>query len=908
MYTIYFGLEFDSGCLPLPEHSTGGTHYVGPNGLLRFLEIHLGLPGYSSNDEYLRIEQYRQALLRHEQSSDQPFYRASFQADQFATATFLLSKRDELLLAGWDFAIATTLPERLGILAEIENYFQPASSEAAPLLKLLPGFSDRIKTIVQYLAMRQLPPLQLYFYEPEQLLPIGIKRLLQQLKKVGVPLMPWPDSESNGHSDLDHFRHVLQSRKAKKYALQGDGSLLILKGRQETELAAFTACLLKQNPEFRPIGIVPASNIALENALIQEGLPALGIASASLARPTLQVLKLVPVFLWEPIDPYKIMEFVSLSVKPLEKELANRIAALMAQTPGLNSEAWNVMIARYFDELPQRAAFDKSLQIEKIRHQYQFWFTRRRYDISQVVPKEEVLDIFDFLARWAVEGFEETGSKNTSLLVLSEQAKRIVALLEALPEEWLSALDVERIVRTIYEGSPVQLRQEELGHLPFVSSSGAIMEPVDAILWWNFIQQESENFFSFWYPAEIQWLKLKGIVLDTPQKKNQLQLWQRIRPIVQCRQRLILVVPEMVDGRWVNPHPLTGDLQAIFDDLSSITIDIKDQQNTQQQSTRFKWPTYQPLEKIALGQVKAFLKVHPRWGLSLNEEETFSSLQDLLYYPYQWVFRHKLKLKKSFILSIVKDETMLGNLAHRVFEKLLKEAGSNWNQQRVFQYVEQEIQRLFTREGAVLLMYGKEPERVHFVQNIKHAAWSLLRHIYDNNWEVADTELPLSGALEAVQLNGRADLVLQRGDERAVVDLKWRGSNYRSQLIKSEEDLQLVLYSYLLEPREKWAHTAFFIMQKGQMLTRNALAFKEATTISPDDDHEAIQERILNRILATSQWREQQLTTGLIEVRCQHTAFELEEAYQEVALLEMLEMKSGNAPFDDYQTLVNLIE
>lgn len=908
MYTIFFGLEFDSGCLPLPEQSTGGVHYLGANGLLRFLETHLGLPGYPGNDEYLRIEQYRQALLLQVQMQDQPFYLASFQADQFATATFLLGKRDELLLAGWDFATGAALPERLQVLADIESFFQKADPDADSPLQLLPGFADRVKRVLQALSSRQLPPFQLYVYEPEHLLPIGIQRLLQLLKKTGASITPFPEPISGGNSDLDHFRQALLGRTAKKYALKGDGSLLIWKGRQETELATFTACLLQQNPTFCPLSILPPNNIALENALIQEGLPALGIASASLARPTLQVLKLVPVFLWDPIDPFKVMEFVSLSVKPLEKELANRIAALMAQTPGLNSDAWNIMIARYFEELPQRAAFDKNLQIEKIRHQYQFWFNRRRYDTSQLIPKEDVLDIFIFLSRWAIEGFEETGSKNTSLLVLSEQAKRIVALLEALPEERLSALDVERIVRTIYEGSPVQLRPEELGHLPFVSSSGAIMQPVATILWWNFIQQESENFFSFWYPEEIQWLEGIGILPDAPQKKNQLKLWQRIRPIIHCQQRLVLVVPEMVDGRWVNPHPLMGDLHATFDDLSAISIDVEAQHYPPQLQGLFEWPKYQALEKVKLGQVKAFLNVPPRWNLSLNEEETFSSLNDLLYFPYQWVFRHKLKLKKSFILSIVKNETMLGNLAHRVFEKLLEEASAHWTQSQVFKYVEQEAQRLFSREGAVMLMYGREPERLHFVQNVKHAAWSLLRHIYDNDWEVAHTEYPLSGSLDAIQLNGRADLVLQRGEERAIIDLKWRGGNYRSQLIKSEEDLQLVLYAYLLEPPGKWAHTAFFIMQKGQMLARNPLAFKEATAIAPDSDHEAIQERIFNRIRATYQWREQQLKAGLIEVRCQHTAQDLEEAYQEIDLVEMLEMKSGNAPFDDYQTLINLME
>jgi hypothetical protein len=53
-----------------------------------------------------------------------PFFEKSFAADRFATAEALLAWRDELLLAGWKFALSDAMPARLHDLARVEVYFQ----------------------------------------------------------------------------------------------------------------------------------------------------------------------------------------------------------------------------------------------------------------------------------------------------------------------------------------------------------------------------------------------------------------------------------------------------------------------------------------------------------------------------------------------------------------------------------------------------------------------------------------------------------------------------------------------------------------------------------------------------------------------------------------------------------------
>jgi len=911
---VFFGLQLDDLVIPKPAEPEGGVHYFGPVQLLLMLESHLGLIGHPANNEYLRIEQYRQAILAHLKTQNQPFYKASFEADHFALATELLQRRDELVLAGWNFEISESTPERLQTLAQIEAVFKMKPADEDAPISLSPGFADRFVAVVKKLEKRKHPVTELFLVEPLELLPSHFQKLFKKLGIAITLLSEEAVQNSRGtETDLSNFQKRLlsPSGKKEKIALKNDGSLLILKAKRGTEAAAYLAKLFKLNPQFRPACLIPEKSRSLDMALIQEGLPSLGILSASLARPSLQILKLVTAFLWQPIDPFKILEFVSLSVKPLTDDLATLIANEMAQRPGLNSEGWFIAINRYFEELSKRAENDPRIDFNEIKEQYDFWFRRRRYDLDWKVPKKEVLEIFEFLKEWACKTFERGDSKNNSFLVLREQSKRIVELLETLPESELTYLELERIVRTIYEPSPVVFQEKEVGHLPHTMQPGAIIGEVDSLVWWNFIQNEPVHFFSRWHQKERQYLRATGIHLETPERENALMVWQRKRPILNTQNRLLLVVPEFVNGKAVFPHPLQGDLEATFANPESIAFEITSLKRMENFEKHFQLPNKALIPTRRLGQPKPFLHIRNLDKLT-REYETLTSLETLFYYPYQWVFKYQIRLNKSAILSVVNDARLMGNLAHRLFEKLFAQEVVQWEKAQVEQWVEKEANQLFAKEGAVLLMYGREPERIAFIHKLKFAAWSLLSKIQQNGWQVLETEKDLEGNFLDIPVKGRADLVLKKGEELAVLDLKWRGANRLERTIKNEEDLQLVLYSNLLSPDNSKVHTAYFIIEKGRLLARNNLAFSNIISIASENDQAEVNERILARMKATWRWRMNQLEKGQIEIRCEQTCQDLEDFYADngdaASLMDLLEMKGDDAPFDDYQTLINLVQ
>ncbi|MEM9990292.1 MAG: PD-(D/E)XK nuclease family protein [Bacteroidota bacterium] len=920
---IYFGLGLDDD-IHLPELVQAGkaVGYVGPQRLLLWLEARLGFQGYPSGTDYLRIEQYRQLVGRYlAEVRQEVFFRASFEADQLATAGELLSRRDELLLANWDFEIQQNMPTRLQALAELEQYLSvefitKEEDATTSWIMLSAGYADRFAQIIRWASQRKTTIQEVRLLEPLALLPSHFQRLFQALSQQGVTIIPVEAYKDLAalpnatNSDLGALQKRLYG-STKKYSLQADGSLLLLKSKRETTAAAYLAKLLHKNRHFQPTILISDKNRTLDNAFLQDGLPSLGTLSASSARPSLQILKLVTAFLWEPLDPFKLMEFVTLKMKPLEEELSIRVARQLSETPGINSVAWNIMISRYFDELTERVS--QASEVEHVRQQYHFWFRRQRYNTTQRVPKEDAIEVYAYLSDWAQQQFDYGSTKNQSFLVLKEQADRIEELLETTPDTSLTYLELERVIRTIYEPSPVQFREQELGFCPFVHNAAAFIQPVQDLVWWNFIQAEPNHFFSRWYNNERNFLEQADLVIDTPKDENARLIWQRMQAVVHTRKRLVLVVPTLIEGKMVHEHPLQSDLKAAFGNLDAITLNIDTQQGRTTLEQYFELPEQVPLATYPLGQPDPFIAVPNLKDYLLTDYETFTSLNTLFYYPYQWVFKYKTRLVKSSILSVVKDTTLLGNLAHRFFEEMLKEEQLKaWQRTDVNQWIDQKANALFKQEGAVLLMYGREPDKVNFLNRLKYSAWSLISSLQKNNWTVKATEMSLEDQFMDVPLRAKADLVLQREEEFAVLDLKWHGVTYRHRMIKNREDLQLVLYSHLLEKtKENWAHTAYFIIEQGQMIARNQQAFEEVNAIDPDCKHGVVHQEIMNRMEATYTWRQAQVTDGFIEVRCTYTEKKLNDAYEQHGLtpisLDMLEMKSTDAPFDDYRVLIKLV-
>ncbi|NRB65522.1 MAG: PD-(D/E)XK nuclease family protein, partial [Saprospiraceae bacterium] len=607
-----------------------------------------------------------------------------------------------------------------------------------------------------------------------------------------------------------------------------------------------------------------------------------------------------------PLDPFGLMSFLSLTIKPLEERLARDMAQLLANAPGLGNTQWHTMIGHFIKRLEEDEVPDRHALIR----QYRFWFERTRYNPTDGAPVSEAIKLYEYLFQWAKQiAAEQTDPNNLNLL--TDQTRRVIELLENRHLPTITKLELEQMVKAIHEPASIQLAPTQVGMHPPVYYPHAITQDIDQLVWWNFIQYEPDYFFSKWYQSERRWLQhlSPSIELETPAQANQQWVQFRKTAIRRTQKQLILIIPEIAEGQETLAHPLMGDLEATFQDIQPFTIHIDNPSDIHKLSAWLEAPEWNTFTPPTWLPAEPFIQMPTTQSVAQRDKESVSSLEDLFYYPHKWVFRYTAKWRPSPILSIVQEKTLFGNLAHRFVELVFAEkAIEEWTQQELHTWINSMAHPLLQQEGSVLLLYGKEPQKLQFLNQVKSSVWNLIDLLKSNQWTNAQTEVALTGQLGNTPVLGRADLVLERGYEKLIIDLKWSGTTYRRDQIKSKEDLQLVLYSHMMAPGSKRVYAGFYILSTGQMVARSNEPFPQIEAVLPQADYQEIHNEILDKMKKTLVWRMAQLKSGKIELRMQATADDLAEAYRDEPLLELLEMKTEDASFDDYKTLMGYSE
>ncbi len=896
MKKIVFGLQLDNKVPPIGMGEENIEYFCGPQQFTILLENRFGIKPLDDQQVAIRTDIYRQHLANHLSENSDAFFRNSFSADPFATAQTLLNLRDALKQAGWKGADNEDAPSRIRTLSLIEddlkkNKFWPK------------GWTDRQLDILEKIPFKVIRQLVIYLVEPFDLLPVYWQQVLTGLENNGAQIQQISSepaaSEDSDLAQFQRFIHTLPSGDIPKLKAKGDGTLCLFTGKRDTELAGWLAKWLNENQSWDPILLLPDKTRTLDNALILEGLPSLGLQTRSDARPVLQLLKLVPEFLWQPLDPVKLLAFLTLPQQPIPWELSKILASNLASKPGLFGQDWQVDLNKFKESVPPEIW-------EDMKKEYDFWFTRKRYSQRDLVPKSDLLELFMQVNSWS----QSVLSDHESSMTISSQTQILINLIDNLPETHLSHLDIVRIIRTALEPiarSPVQAQKN---HIRVTHHATAILEPIDDLIWWTFTEREPDYFFAKWYVHELLYLQGKGVLPDLPMKDNQRLSWYRKQAFLKTKKRLFLFLPERVEGAEIQPFPLFGDLNACFDNLDVLKISLDFHLSGEYPDfpllAAFNLPNLQSIIPAPPISLPLFLHLETLPELPERKDESFTSLESLFYYPHKYVFQYKLGLYKAKSLEIIGDKRLYGNLAHRLFEQLIKDT-DYWYKEEIIiqQWIEESLPVLFEQEGATMLQYGKEPERSVLSRKLTQGVLKFVKIMKNDGWEPDSVETKLTGTFCDKPVSGIVDIILKKGNDRAIIDLKWSGKNYRMDLLKNKEDLQLALYYSLLHQNGSFdnVYTAFYIIESGDLLSRNMHIANEGISNFSIEDPKVTYAEILSKMSNTFHWRKEQLSRAQIEIRNGKNIALLEEQYG--SLLELLEMKREDSIFDDFKALVN---
>lgn len=867
-HRIRFGWHLDGQRPALPVDLLG-LSLVGPLGFLNILETQLGLlSNHASQAE--RIVQYQDCLRKLD--SEQRFYHRSFATDPLGTASCLLDWRDQWILHGWSGAIGSDLPQRIRDLADVEGLADQAVS---------PNAGQRLKAVANGLHLRKPAIDEVQLVESLETFPRCWQAVLAAL-----PVVAPSACVGAGQGFLGGLQQQLQrvasGQSPKKLPWQDDETVKVVQAETPTLANHW---LVNQLAEKQPTLLVSGSDgIRLDAQLAAVGMPRQGLKETSAFRPALQVLPLALELLWDPLNFYALVQFLTHPVCPVPGYARSRLAEKVADAPGIGGASWERTLAN----VDEHYGADKA---PLVREQIRLWIEHERYPSEAGVPLDAVIGRVERLVEFFRVRLGETDTaRRLAFHAGHGQCKACLASLKSMQTQGGSIIRPRQLQKLVTQatanGSDNPLWPAEVGADLMVSHPAGVTDAVERVIWSPLTMPVLPG-SDPWSESEVAALKALGVNLPSVSDRLDQIAASWLRPVMAAKRQLILVLPP--PGSEV--HPLWQMITAVVDH-----------------------PKVQVLENVlstgddGLAPVKPMpLPARKRWwqlpadvSVALRPKESFSSLEKLIFNPYHWLLQYPAKLKPSRLVSLGGDFRMLGNLAHKLVEDYFLRADALCMSDAAFDaWFVTAFNALVDQEGAILRTPGRGADLEGFRYRLHRSMQTLREQIAKAGMISVVPEQTLSGQFPGGELEGSADLVMQNArNEDSIVDMKWSGDKKYPEKLKQNRHLQLATYAELLRQKNgQVPSVAYYILDKARLFASDDRAFPDAEVVPSANGENAAQ--LWQRFLVTWRWRVAQIQAGRFEVALDAIAVTDDSVPPE----EAMAMETLNVAYNDYRTL-----
>lgn len=819
------------GLDPLPAKTSVGHIAVGPRGFLRLLESDLGLAAATTHpaDE---VALYRECLADRDDFSR--FYHASFDVDPVGVARALLDWRQQWYLHGWDGTFGDDAPPRLLDMAAVETL----ARQRVPAC-----LGQRLRCILQLLPERRTQVESLTLDDhPDDLPPLW--RALAQL--LHGKATPEPTAAAHPQSDLGKLQALLADDRPR--TLRGDGSLIVVRALSRDVTAQAVAEVVRgqdaRDAGGRTVVIASRDGIVLDNALERVGLPRVGFQHYSPFRAASQVLKLALALIWEPLNPHRLLQFLIHPVSPLPWRVRAQLAGAVANQPGIGGPDWQDALAN----------------IDASEADIAFWVMPQRFPVEGA-PVAALVERAQRCASWLGRRLGELEDDETLAVygAAHAQAKAFESAVRRLAETgWrrIAKIEADRLLDEATRALPDESAFAEATHVSGTDDPNSVVQSIDQAIWWDLAPTRLDLASTF-SPDEQKHLQQAGVQLPSPSARiaAATRAWQR--PVLNCRERLLLVVHDDEGGH----HPLFARIKEQLKGWPEVRLDNALLHGDESAATALKLA----LPALALQPLPA----KRRWWrlpqpLPPRDFESYSSLSKAYYHPHEWVLGYHAKLRGSRMAGVADNALLFGSLAHRLFERFFGE-NENWRElpeQSIRGWLETTIGELIEREGAVLLEYGRGIDRQRVVTTLEKSLFQLLAHLRQAGVATVQAEYPVERPFADGTIRGHVDLLLTAEDgSRAVLDAKWGSERFRFNEIDEGRHLQLAIYGFMLSAND-WPTPGYYIVTAGNILAPDASFFPAARRATGAASAEAV----WRKSLATRKWRLEQFKQGIVEV------------------------------------------
>ncbi|HEX2734534.1 MAG TPA: PD-(D/E)XK nuclease family protein [Polyangiaceae bacterium] len=857
----FVGLELSGASLtPVNDLEPGtgrlGAPVWGPEELLRDLELRLGIPQVEQDSSAVRVTRWAERIAP--LAAAGRYYSSSFKLDPIGTARALLSLRDELVLTGWDGGPVADAGYRVDALVEIESVETP--------LTLPRDFADRLAQVQRELREVRSPIYDQITLAEEQAAWSGLwQRVFEALRRHGTHLDMFEENFQGAppDSDLGVIQAALSGKSASpRPPLRGDGTFLMLESETSLEAASVSAAIIAALGNEPSAVIRDGNDPALAHALLTQGVPPQGLHSSSRWRSALQVLPLALELAFEPKDPHRVLDLLSLPRGPFRGAVRRRLLRALVRSPGIGGRAWQEAKERF----PEPASAALTLVAD--------WFERPGADPIRGATTEALLEVVDRVRTWLSEQIALSPDDEITHAAL----RHCTAFVATLTERSGAAVDlvtVRRLVEFVAGGGMhLELQRERAGRVDYVSSAGALLVPRSNVLWWSFTHGY-DKLTHAWRKGEHAALLAAGLWSQSAEQRFAARAARMRRAVQAATKRLLLVAPKTVAGDQTAAHPLWDEIIARLRPLPSELAAIT------RTAANFLEAGSTGLPELARQALlpRELPVARPIWHLNVVDSPpvhsaSANSLTALLGCPLQWTLANWAGLA-SVRLALPAMHLLNGNLGHRLIEELHSQGAFSEPAERFRHLAIRQMESLLSLEGAVLLRAGKAYERDQLQAQLVDAACALQRTLFENELELLDAEKPFAVPWRAGELRGRWDLVARSNKgQLVIIDLKWGDRKYRDKL-RAANDLQLPAYTHALRLEHADVSAVYFSLSSRKLFGARTEALSKLEVVPGPPAHET-----WRRVERTAQLAEQAIAAGAIHVTGLRTSLPLLESLE----------------------------
>ncbi|MDR1979513.1 MAG: PD-(D/E)XK nuclease family protein [Synergistaceae bacterium] len=641
-------------------------------------------------------------------------------------------------------------------------------------------------------------------------------------------------------------------------AIKGDGSVSLFEAKDEWESAENLAIWLSGGENDGVALICGHDTEILDHALASHGLPKIGSSEVSRWRAALQVLPMLLSVVWKPVDARRLAEFLSMPMSPVPPQYSARLLHALRKEPGVGGRAWDEAIKGIEDD---RANFksdagDYALRLDKI-------LAVELYSEDEGIPEAKLKELCRWLVRKLVVKMDGSGKDD-----LIKEAVGQVGEIERLAtgKGNISRISLERMLDSVVGGAEAPDRIPQTAQWRVYSSPGGLISPVKDLVWWGFADPGTTR-RTYWSDLERAALAELGIEPEPSFKFRQREAYSWRKAFLSAREHFLTFRPQKKDGESIPPHPFIDEIMA----TASIKGDPSALVKKRELLGRAEWALAgRSVFLRPVGQAppvtRAIRNRIPAGVVPSPESLSYSSMKDMIACPMKWAMRYHSRLRKSGALDLPSDNVMIGNLCHRIAQRIYANAEGPVSPNDAFAAASRLYGELLPSMASELLQGGREVDNMRYRASVAESIRRLADAIVSLGMKVTGSEKRISSKLDKIPFVGVVDLILSDSfGNRFVLDLKWSGSDkYMRSEIEEGRALQLASYVWILRSEGEDAgptHTGYFMLAQGRLLSDSPLLGERA--ISSRAQIEEVWER------GARSWREsfKTLNEGVLDAK-----------------------------------------